>query len=195
MKILAFTDIHGKLSYIETIKKKLADVDLLICSGDLTIFEEKLDHLLVKLNSFNKIIFIVNGNHEGEKRLKEFTTKFKNIFFLHKEIINYEDIFFVGYGGGGFSQRDDDFEEFVKKNENKIKDKNIVLVTHAPPYNTKLDIVVREHVGNKSYYDFIKKYKPLAHFCGHLHENFSRLEKIGETIIVNPGPEGMIIEV
>lgn len=195
MKILAFTDVHGKASFLDEVKKKVDDVDLIICCGDLTIFEDKIDNFLLKINSFNKLTLIVHGNHEGEKRLRDFCKKFKNIFFLHQEIVEHGEFTFIGFGGGGFSQREEDFEDFIKKNESVLKNKKIILVTHGPPYNTKLDVVVKEHVGNKSYYDFIKKYTPLVHFCGHLHENFSKVDKIGDTIIINPGPEGRLVDI
>jgi uncharacterized protein len=195
MKILAFTDVHGKMAYLESVKEKAAESDLIICCGDLTIFEDRLDQLLTRVNSMNKLVFMLQGNHEGEGRLRDFCKKFKNIFFLHKEIVEHGDLVFIGFGGGGFAQVEPDFEYFIKKNQDKLKNKKIILVTHGPAYNTRIDVVVREHVGNKSYRDFIKKYQPLIHFCGHLHENFQKVDKIGQTLTINPGPEGRIIDI
>jgi Icc-related predicted phosphoesterase len=71
-----------------------------------------------------------------------------------------------------------------------------ILVTHAPPHKTKLD-EMREgyHVGNKSIREFIEKAKPSVAVSGHIHETFEKVDKIGETVIVNPGPGGAIIDI
>ena len=100
---------------------------------------------------------------------------------------------FIGYGGEGFSLRTKDFENFIKKNIKLIKKKNkIVLILHQPPYGY-LDLIMKEHTGNKSFADFIKKYKPLLVICGHLHENENKEKRLGKALIINPGPNGRII--
>ena len=105
---------------------------------------------------------------------------------------------FLGYGGGGFSQRDKEFEHLAKTKFNDAiksnKDKKIILVTHAPPYGTKVDLIVGEHCGNKTFRDFIIKNKVDLHICGHLHENFDKKDNLKKTLIVNPGPYGRIIK-
>jgi len=75
---------------------------------------------------------------------------------------------------------------------------------HCPPHNTRLDLApkldknlkpvfvlgeqIREHVGSKSVRKFIEKYQPLMGLHGHIHESYAS-EKIGKTVIVNPGSE------
>jgi len=74
------------------------------------------------------------------------------------------------------------------------KDSKVVLVTHAPPYKTKLDHLetTNEYHGNESIRKFIKSTKPLLNVCGHLHENENKIDKINSTIILNPGKEKII---
>ena len=70
-----------------------------------------------------------------------------------------------------------------------------ILVTHQPPYKTALDPIYGEHVGSTSIRKFIKEHQPDYCITGHIHENEGKTDKLGKTIIVNPGPAGKIIEI
>ena len=200
MKILAFTDIHGSSSALKRIgqKVKSQNPDLLVCAGDLSIFEHNIVGIMNRLNKLNKQIMLVHGNHEDASTFGRFSRLFKNIIFIHKKHFIQDDFLFLGYGGGGFSIVDKDFEKIAIKFKKIIKnnsDKKIILVTHAPPYKTRLDKLVQGHCGNKSIRQFIDKNKIDLLICGHLHENFGKEDKIGKTKIINPGPFGKIIQV
>ena len=143
---------------------------------------KELEKLLSKINSLGKEVLMMHGNHESDKILNHLCGKFENITFFHRKIINKGGILFLGFGGGGFSQTDKEFEEFVKKNESKLIGKRIVLVTHAPPYKTALDLLGKTHEGNKSIKKFIEKFKPIYAISGHFHENSGVEEKIKGTV-------------
>ena len=83
--LLAFVDTHGDEKSLKKVKKKAEKADLILCAGDLTIFENKLKSLLRELNSFNKPVLIVHGNHESEEHLKEYCKKYENLIFFHKK--------------------------------------------------------------------------------------------------------------
>ncbi len=196
MKILSFVDIHGSMSAFKKIKQKAKNADIIVCGGDFTIFEQGIDHFLSVFDKLKKPFLIIHGNHEEDDIIRHLCKKHKNLFFLHKNHFVKDDILFLGWGGGGFSLRDREFEKHSKKFEELIKknnDKAVVLVTHAPPYNTKLDLIVRGHHGNKSFTDFIKKNKIDLVLCGHLHENEGKMDKIGISTVINPGPYGRVI--
>ena len=197
MKILAFTDLHGNKKGMHSIINKFTknNPELLICAGDLTDFGRNLDKICREFNKFDVPVFVTLGNHEIEKELILMSKKYKNIIYLHKIFYEYKNCLFFGFGGGGFGYRIPEFEAFVKKNKVKFKTKKqLIFVTHAPIYNTKLDILGENHVGCKSTRDFIEKFKPALVFCGHFHENENKTDYIGKIKIVNPGYEGMIIE-
>jgi Icc-related predicted phosphoesterase len=75
---------------------------------------------------------------------------------------------------------------------------------HAPPYGTMLDLAPEldpnkkpvtvagqvnfVHVGSKAVRDAIEKYQPMIGLHGHIHES-SGHDRIGKTIVVNPGSE------
>lgn len=199
MKLLAFVDIHGSLKAIKKIaeKAKKSKPNLLVCAGDLSIFEQGLDYLIYRLNKIGLPILIIHGNHETDSDLKKACSLFKNPVFLHKKSYKTKDCLFLGYGGGGFSLIDKAFKKTAKKFEKDIKKnkgKKIVLVTHAPPHNTKVDMIMEQHCGNKTIKQFITKVKPDLVITGHLHENSGKEDKVGKTKIINPGPFGKIIK-
>lgn len=70
--------------------------------------------------------------------------------------------------------------------------KKTIYVFHAPPFNTKLDIITTgQHVGSKAIRNFIEKEKPPLTLHGHIHESpqmsGSWHDKIGKTVCVNVG--------
>lgn len=199
MKILAFVDMHGSLGALKKIKKQAKKADIIICAGDLTIFGQGIDYFLGKLSKLNKPILMIHGNHEEEEELEKFCSKYKNINFLHARGYKEGEYFFLGYGGGGFSMRDKAFEKLSKQFEKEIKElgnPKTILITHAPPYKTKIDLIMEEPCGNKSIKNFIKKVNPIILvIAGHLHENAGKQDKLGKTRIINPGPYGKLITV
>ncbi|MBI4159343.1 metallophosphoesterase family protein [Candidatus Woesearchaeota archaeon] len=187
MKILACSDIHGnKKAIISLINlSKTKNPDIIICAGDISGSKMNSKEILNELKKTKKPILVVHGNHETSEEIKSD----KQLTNLHKKIIKIENYTFIGFGGGGFSKRDIEFENFSRN----IKKKNMVLVTHAPPYNTILDILPVGHIGSSSIKKFIEKNKPILAICGHLHENEGKSEKINKTLIINPGIKGEII--
>ncbi|MFA5141391.1 MAG: metallophosphoesterase [Candidatus Woesearchaeota archaeon] len=196
IKILAFTDLHSSRPVLNKIIKKSEKADIVVCAGDISWFENDLKYLMKTLGKCKVPVLMIHGNHESPANLKKNIGFFSRIKFLHKKTYKYGKYLFLMYGGGGFNYKDKEFEAYVEKNKKLIsKHKKIILVTHAPPYGTKLDIVNRKHVGNKSIKDFIKKFKPALVISGHIHECEGKKQTIKKTRLINPGPEGAIIKV
>ncbi len=196
MKLLVFSDLHGNIYALDKLKKKAKKADIIICAGDISIFENDIRLLLEELNNLGKTVLIIHGNHEDEGSLKKLCSKYKYIQFIHERFFKRNNILFIGYGGGGFRAIDDRFEkETAKKFKELMLDSDkSVLVLHGPPYKTTTDKLGKEYVGNKSYRRFIEKNQPNLVVCGHIHENFGKKDKIGKSFIINPGPEGKIID-
>ena len=87
MKLLAFTDIHGSLAALKRIghKVKSENPDLLVCAGDISIFEHGIGSIFRRLNKSNKKIIMVHGNHEDASTYSKYSKIFKNIVFIHKK--------------------------------------------------------------------------------------------------------------
>lgn len=83
-------------------------------------------------------------------------------------------------------------QEDLTKLKKLSNPKKTFYVIHAPPFNTKLDIITTgAHVGSKSIREFIEKEKPLLTLHGHIHESpkmsGSWKDKINNTICINVG--------
>jgi len=195
MKLLAFADLHGDTRLLKKLIKraKEKDIDLVVVAGDLTMFESHLRYLMRKLNSIGKKVLIIPGNHESEKSLKGVVSDYKNCILFHRKALKYEDYVFLGYGEGGFSLSDAEFRKLARQWYGEFQKEKIVLVTHAPPFGTELDKLDKHHVGNKDFRKFIERIKPKLVICGHLHETAGKIDTIGEAKVVNPGWEGMVI--
>ena len=198
MKILALVDLHGSINTI----KKIADfakkekADYIISAGDHTIFSDSNKEIIKKFDEIGIPVIILHGNHEDEITMRQICEKTKNVRFMHKEVLEHGDYLILAYGGGGFSTKDAQFESWVNKTMTKIPEgKKIILVTHAPPYGTKLDRILDQPAGCKSIRQFIKQVQPKIAISGHLHENAGLKDRIDKTKIANPGPSGMIFVV
>lgn len=195
MNILAFADLHAHAKSMDELQKKAKLADIIIGAGDLSLFGHKLDHVMSFLTTFQQPMLLLHGNHETEEEVISHMKK-QTMYFLHGQTFLYHDIFFVGWGGGGFSLVDYAFEEKADTLFSLCKNhKKVVFVTHQPPYGTKLDYVYGHHAGNKSYTAFIKRVKPILAISGHLHETAKKQDSLGETLLVNPGQDGMILRV
>ena len=199
MKLLAFVDIHTSVKALQRIKKKVKKEkpDLILCGGDISIFENGIEYVLFFLNKLKKPVLIVNGNHERDNFMRKVCNLFENIIFIHKKHYMKDNLIVLGYGGGGFALRDAEFKKTAKKFKKIIKkneDKKIILLIHGPPYGTEVDKIIGQFSGNKDITDFIKKNKVDYVICGHLHENFGKKDKIKKAIVMNPGPYGKIIK-
>lgn len=197
MKILVFVDTHGNKSAVERLIKKADGVDLVICGGDLSNWGMNLEKLLMEFKKLNKMLLIIHGNHEGIDSLIKASKKFDFVRVIHKKLFKLGNYAFFGYGGGGFSLEDKYLDELIPKIKKDLKkNEKFIFITHAPPADTKLDYLDwTGHVGCNSRRRFIEILKPEICICGHLHENFKKRDKINNTLIINPGDDGVILRI
>ncbi|RJQ17183.1 hypothetical protein C4573_03970 [Candidatus Woesearchaeota archaeon] len=194
MKILAFGDTHDDKKAFARAKEKAKQVDIAVCIGDLSVFQRDIDYFLKELNSFPVHVLLVHGNHEDLDSLKKQCEKYDNIFLIHDGFYKKDDVMFLGYGGGGFSTTDAYFEERAKVYKQLTKGRT-VFVLHQPPYGKVDTLYDGSHVGNKSFTRFIEEVQPVLVICGHIHETFKEKGSIGESLVVNPGPDGLVLEI
>tara|TARA_Y100000310_G_C20453954_1_gene702123 strand:- start:81 stop:680 length:600 start_codon:yes stop_codon:yes gene_type:complete len=197
MKFLTFTDLHEDKVVLQKLinRASKSDIEFVICCGDISNFGRGLKNVLKTFNKIGKKMYVVPGNHEEpDEAFKEAMSNYKNCIDLHMKVVRLGDYLFLGYGGGGFAMEDARFRKVSREWYGKYKNEKIVLVTHMPPFDTKLDKLEMGHVGNKDYRKFIQRIKPKLAISGHLHETVGEMDKIGSTKLIHPGWDGMVIE-
>ena len=114
---------------------------------------------------------------------------------FHGKVLKIGQWNIVGYGGerhtiypDGFTVTDEEIRERLTVLLEGLDMDKTILVTHIPPYNTKIDFTnTKEHVGSPAIREIIEKYQPILQFCGHIHESPGE-EMIGRTRCINIGP-------
>ena len=195
--MLVSSDFHGNLYAFQKIavKSKQLEVDLLVACGDITNFgtAKQAMKLLSNFDKLNIPVVFVPGNCDLPSVLEVET---ENCFNLHEKCIKIGNYTFVGVGGSPLSPlhtplefSEDEIYNTLELAVSKCSEnKKLILISHTPPFNTKVDLAFNgEHIGSRSIRNFVEKYKPIAVFCGHVHEARG-IDKIGNTIVVNPGP-------
>ena len=73
--------------------------------------------------------------------------------------------------------------------------KPLILICHCPPLGTDLDRVHKGmHAGSSSVREFIEKERPAAFFCGHIHEAEGVRLRLGDTLCINAGRRGYLLD-
>ena len=194
MKILVMGDIHGHSHKIFNYLQKNT-VDLIILTGDITHFgpPKLCEDILNEICAFNVPTFTIPGNCDPTGVYGEIENS--NAINIHNRSIITKNIGICGFGGSNPTPFNTplEFEEMeiydeLKKLMKQIENQEIrILVTHAPPYNTKTDLIPSgDHVGSKSVRKIIEEFQPSINLCGHIHEAVA-IDKIENTIIFNPG--------
>ena len=201
MKILYITDIHNNIKIISSLIYEISSSDLIIIGGDITNFgcADDAKNIIKEIEKYNKNVLAVTGNCDNIEI--EHYLKFHNIN-LHKNVIKHNNnIIITGISGSlttPFNTPNEytvnQFNNITNKictmlgNSQKIKSKDIILVTHQPPIDTINDTINKNmHLGSKAIRQLIEKISPLICLTGHIHEGIG-IDKIDNTAIVNPGP-------
>ncbi|MGQ4832324.1 MAG: metallophosphoesterase family protein [Candidatus Asgardarchaeia archaeon] len=198
MRIYAISDIHGHFSAALKHRKKIIKLhpDIVIILGDIVHFGtmEQVSAIL-KYFSFEDIpTFFIPGNCDPRELLN--VDEIKKVKNLHRKYTRIEQYTFVGFGGSNITP----FNTLIEFDENTIleeldqllsaldKRSNIILATHAPPFNTKVDLTfMHQHVGSKAVRQIIEKYEPILSLHGHIHEA-QGYDYLKNTLLLNPGP-------
>ncbi|MDD2679104.1 MAG: metallophosphoesterase [Candidatus Nanoarchaeia archaeon] len=200
MRILAASDLHSdknaSIKLAEKAKKNKADLVLL--GGDIVEWGGNIEGIIGPFKKANIPVMMVHGNHDTISDIDFLSQQYgKEVYNLHSYYREFEDFVIFGVGGTEFtpfSLSEKETSEMLKKNFKKFKNKKKILLTHEPPFNTKIDNIGWGHVGSKSLREFILNYKPDMVLTGHIHETFGLTDYLGKTKIFNSGKKGIIID-
>jgi uncharacterized protein len=196
MRVLLFSDIHNDLAALRKLIQ--TEADYYVAAGDLVSWGRGLDSCGEILRERADKVWAIPGNHESAELMSAFCSKFglRNI---------HDQLFEAGgrkFGALGYSSPTP-FNTPGEYSEDQIAERlrqfagieRLILICHAPPYGTALDRVKDGlHAGSRSVLEFIEANQPEYFFCGHIHEAEGRQVKIGETVGINLGKRGYLLE-
>ncbi len=205
MRALVISCIHNDVESILNFYDKLGELkfDAIVCTGDFTdsLFPKGFDRagvgrvIIEELKNFGKPLLAVPGSWDKEL-----------ISILDEEGVSIHGkgriiggVGFYGFGGAKtpfglpYEPEDPEIEAGLEKAYNDVLNADVkVQVTHAPPQNTRLDIIsAGVHVGSAAVRKFIENRQPSVAICSHIHES-KGVDYIKNTKTINSGrfPEG-----
>jgi len=195
MKLLLISDIHGNTEVLDKLDSEFQTADAVLFAGDFAecFKTETAKPVLDKLANKHDNVFAVLGNCDDPDFIDAIDDADIN---CERTIVFHEGIAICGSGGGSvFTGKtpNERTEEDLVSDFDICKTEpldNLILISHNPPKDTSCDAVNESlHAGSQSFRDLISDLKPVAVLTGHIHEGRS-IDKIGETVIVNPGSLG-----
>lgn len=191
MKILAFSDLHCDLDGAASLVERSADADLVVGAGDFAGVHEGLEETMAALAFGETPFIVVPGNNETEDALRSATAA----TVMHGQG-DTERIWGLGAGipttpwDWSFDLSEDEAAERLED----MPDDLDLLILHSPPYG-HCDVSGQgKHLGSRAILEAIEAKQPRVAVCGHIHEAWGQESRIGETRVINLGPDGRVIE-
>ena len=198
MKLLLFSDLHCNREAARRVIERSSDVDVVVGAGDFGNVRRGLDQSIGWLKAIECPAVLVCGNAESEVELLEACRIWPSARVLHGSSVDIEGVTFFGLGGAvpvtPFGSWSYDLTE--EQAENLLADcpDGCVLVSHSPPKGT-LDVGCDgKSLGSTAVRDVIERKKPVLVVCGHIHACAGQRSLIGETVVINAGPDGVVLE-
>ena len=196
VKLLTFSDIHDDLHAASHLIKQSAKVDVVVGAGDYKMPHNDLGEIIRSLMKIEKPTVLVSGNCENAEELKDACRAWPNAHALQGEQVTLGGISFFGIGGGipitPFGSWSYDFSENEAWQMLKNCPPGGVLISHSPPKGI-LDISSNgESLGSTAVRETIIAKNPQLVVCGHIHASAGQIEHLGDTTIINAGPQGII---
>jgi uncharacterized protein len=196
LKLLIFSDIHNDW---KALARLLAiDADYYIAAGDQVTWGKGLDRCGQILQQRGDRVYVLPGNHESTRHIAEMCDRF-GLHNFHQQHMTVGRWQVAGLGYSNPTPFDTPGEYSEEVIAEKLKPfaplEPLVLICHAPPFDTPLDeIRPRLHAGSTAVRAFIDCYQPAHFFCGHIHEAEGAVVQMGRTRAQNVGRKGYLLE-
>ena len=199
MKLLLFSDVHSDLSAVGDLVRRATAVDVVVCAGDLCNLHARLTAVVKALKAIDKPTVLVAGNNETADDLFAACAGWPSAVVLHGTGADILGVPFFGVGGGipvtPFGDWSYDFTEADAEKLLAGCPSGGVLVTHSPPFGV-LDVSSSgRSLGSTAIRAAMERCRPKLLVCGHIHGSGGKQQQAGDTLVVNAGPAGMLVEV
>jgi len=198
MKLLVFSDLHSDFRTASKLVELSNTVDAVVGAGDFCVARQGLGDIIATLSAITKPTVLVPGNSESGEELLQACLSWKTAHVLHGTRVTLAEITFFGIGGGipitPFGPWSYDFSEDEAYDLLHACPSGGVLISHSPPMGM-LDISSDgRSIGSQAVRETVLSKKPKLVVCGHIHGSAGQIDRIGETTVINAGPQGILWE-
>lgn len=202
MKVLCFSDLHRDAQAAQQLVSMASDADLVIGAGDFANRHEGLPDTLDVLCEIKTPSILVPGNGETVDELREAARKWTSAQVLHGNGSSLEvgesNVELWGVGGGipvtPFGDWSYDFDEEQSAAMLEGCPAGGILVVHSPPIDTVDHDSAGRIRGSQSIRDCVQRCQPKLVVCGHIHSDWGKHFQLGNSLIINAGPKGQLVE-
>lgn len=196
MRLQIFSDIHGDWKTLERLLG--VEADYYIAAGDQVNWNRGFDRCGEILRTRGEKVYVLPGNHESASQTSAMCARYGLNNFHERHIaVGRWQVAGLGYSSPTPFNTPGEYTEaqIADRLERFAELRPLVLICHAPPFDTALDKVnAHVHAGSKAVREFIESRQPPYFFCGHIHEAQGVEVVLGETRARNVGKAGYLLE-
>jgi Icc-related predicted phosphoesterase len=194
VRILAFSDIHRDERQAQALADRAREVDVVVGAGDFGSMHRGVAQLIDMLVVIERPTVLVPGNAETDDELRDACAGWAAAHVLHGDGTEIDGVPFFGLGGGiPVTPWEWSFDLTEEQAAEKLArcPEGGVLVVHSPP---KGHVDGKRSLGSESILAAIEDKQPRLVVCGHIHEAAGEESRIGDSRVVNAGPDGVVLE-
>ncbi|QDT09595.1 metallophosphoesterase family protein [Planctomycetes bacterium K23_9] len=199
MKFLCFSDLHCDKDAARRLVHLADEIDVVIGAGDFANQHRGIADTIDILSAITKPSVLVPGNGETVDELREATADWPSASVLHGNGICIAGTEFWGVGGGipvtPFGDWSYDFDEQQAADMLHGCPDHAVLVVHSPPRDTVDHDSAGRVRGSQAILESVRSRKPTLVVCGHIHSDWGKQVKVGPSIVLNAGPQGVVVTI
>jgi uncharacterized protein len=197
MRMLAFSDLHRDRGQARRLVAMAHDADVVIGAGDFASMRLGVERTVDELGALDKPTILVPGNNESGAALWRAAAKSTRAVVLHGDGTEVGGVEFFGLGAG-VPPTPFPWSWDLTEDEAAAKlagcPEGAVLIVHSPPRGY-VDVAFGRHLGSDSILQAIIAKRPPLVLCGHIHQCWGREAMIGDSRVVNLGPQGRFFDV
>lgn len=193
MRLIAVTDLHGRLEVFQQILDHAGPADAVLLGGDITNFGSPIDvdRIVERAQQHLGSVLAVAGNCDSAEidgRLQQRGVA------LHGRGVRWGPVGIHGLSAippwkrGMYQLTEDELAAALESGYAALNGaEQHVLLAHVPPRGLRVDrTFFWKHAGSTALRTFIDRTHPALVFCGHIHEGRG-IEPLGRTTVVNCG--------
>ena len=197
VKLLAFSDLHVDLDAARGLAERAGEAEVVVAAGDFASVHDGLEPTIEALSAIEAPTVLVPGNNETDEALRAACRGWAAAHVLHGELATIEGVDFYGLGAGvPITPWDWSFDLDEAEAEERLSGcpQGAVLVSHSPPRGHCDRSGSGQELGSEAVLGAIESKRPRLVLCGHIHESWGCESTVGESTVINLGPDGRLIE-